>query len=132
MFIPAALIRDFSAALNHAVPRAPFSGPVPFPVIFPVPRVSFPVPARALPCSVPCSARLLEMAKALTVRDNHPKNAHRGATKIFIFPVIGGVTGKARGSARDHDSFVTRPSGCRHRANRIAKRLLRRGCFAAI
>src|SRR3569623_1579895 len=110
MFIPAALIRDFSAALNHAVPRAPFSGPVPFPVIFPVPRVSFPVPARARPCSVSCSARLLEMAKALTVQDNHPENGRRGATKIFIFPVIGAITGKAGEPGRDHDSFVTRPS----------------------
>jgi len=127
MILPAALKRHFVRALNHAVPRA---APRP-PVIAPVPRPAFPVPPPARACSRACYFRGVEIAKPLNARLYRAKSACDGVTKNFVFPVIGAITGKAAAPARVDDSFVTHLSGCRHRANRIAKRLLRRGYFAA-
>ena len=112
----AALKLDFAPALNHAVRRAS----VPVSVIRPVPR-----------CAPLCFVGSGNADKRLFMKDNRSDNGQARLAKIFLFPVIGTITGAAGPFRRDHDSFVTRRSGCRHRANRIAKRASASGKFAA-
>jgi hypothetical protein len=124
MLHPAALKPDFAQALNHAVRRVS----VTVSVIRSVPLSPRPVPRRAALCFVGA----IETGKHLSVKDNHHRHGWMRVANFFVFPVIAAITGKTGPYRPDHDSFVTRRSGCRHRANRIAKRLLRRGYFAAI
>jgi hypothetical protein len=124
MLHPAALKPDFAQALNHAVRRVS----VPVSVIRSVLLSPRPVPWRAPLCFVGST----EAGKHLSVKDNHHGHGWMRVANFFVSPVIRPITGKIGPSHPDHDSFVTRRSSCRHRANRIAKRLLRRGYFAAI
>jgi len=117
----AALKLDFAPALNHAVRRAS----VPVSVIRPVPLSPCPVPR----CAPLCFVGSGNADKRLFMKDNRSDNGQARLAKIFLFPVIGTITGAAGPFRRDHDSFVTRRSGCRHRANRIAKRASASGIF---
>jgi hypothetical protein len=128
MFYPAALKLDFAHALNQAVPRASVTASVMRSVL----GARRSVPADVLLCSALCSEHAAVKAKILSAQGYCLKNELRQAAKKLNSPVIAAITEETGPSRPDHDSFVTRPSGCRHRANRIAKRLLRRGCFAAI
>jgi hypothetical protein len=124
MLHPATLKPDFAQALNHAVRRVSVSALV----IRSVPQPTRPVPRYLRLCFVGST----KTSKTLPAKDNCREYVLGVAATFFVFPVIRPITGKIGSFRPDHDSFVTRPSGCRHRANRIAKRLLRRGYFAAI
>jgi hypothetical protein len=120
MFYPTALKLDFADALNQAVPRAS--------VMRSVLGARRSVPADVLLCSEHAAVK----AKTLSAQGYYLKNELRQAAKKLNSSVIAATTEETGPSRPNDDSFVTRRSGCRHRANRIAKRLLRRGYFAAI